>query len=259
VNVRRHKRLSLHRPSGALLPGAVVPGALLLVAAAGWWWSARMAAEMTGGGMAGMEGTMSLAAFLLAWAAMMAAMMLPAALPVVRLYARAAAARRVAPLPFFIAGYLVLWSALGLPAYAAWRALDGPLAAGADWAARVAAGTLLAAAVWQLTPLKTMCLRHCRSPMAFFFGYGERLRRPGQALAIGMRHATFCIGCCWALFAALVALGTMNLLWMVLFTAFIVAERAAPGGERIAVVGAALLALLGAALLAEPSLLDRLT
>ena len=239
-----------------------VPIALLALAAAGWWWSARMADDMTGGAMGAMGAvheTMSLGAFVVTWAAMMAAMMLPAVLPIVRLYARAAQQRRAAPVPFFLAGYLALWLAIALPAYFGWRALEMPLAEGASWAGRLAGATLLAAALWQLTPLKSVCLRHCRSPLGFFLRFGGRIGRPAGALRMGAAHGAFCFGCCWALFAVLVTLGTMNLLWMALFTALIVAEKNAPGGERIALAGAAVLAVLGTVLLTDPSMVVDLT
>src|SRR5687768_4421172 len=108
--------------------------ALIAIAAVGWWWSARMASQMTGGSMSHMDmdmgmamTTMSFAGFIVAWLAMMTAMMFPAVSPVVKLYRRAAAAGRVAPLPFFVAGYIVVWTAIGIPAYFAWRALLDPL------------------------------------------------------------------------------------------------------------------------------------
>jgi predicted metal-binding membrane protein len=244
-----------------------VPVALIGLAGAGWWWSARVAAEMTGGrmdpmagemtdgGMDPMAGPMSFAAFVVAWVAMMAAMMLPAILPVVMLYARAAGRGTVAPLPFFVGGYLALWTALAVPAYLAWRALEMPLADGRAWAGRVAGATLLVAALWQVSPLKSACLRHCRSPLGFFMRYGQRLRRPGGALRVGVIHGAFCIGCCWALFAVLVASGSMSLLWLAIFTALIVLEKNSRYGERIALAAAPVLAVLGAALLISPSLI----
>jgi len=157
-----------------------IPCALLGLAAAGWWWSVQMADEMTAGDMdrMGMHGVMSFGSFALAWAAMMAAMMLPAVLPVVKLYARAAAHGRAAPVPFFVAGYLGLWAAMALPGYLAWRAIQTPLAQGDDWVGRVAGSSLIAAALWQLTPLKAVCLRHCRSPMGFFMRFGGGVTRP---------------------------------------------------------------------------------
>jgi predicted metal-binding membrane protein len=239
-----------------------VPLALMLLALAGWWWSVRMAGDAGGDGMGGMdamEASMSLGAFVVAWVAMMAAMMLPAVLPVVRLYARAAALGRVAPTAFFALGYLPVWASMAAPAYVAWRALEDPLAAGRPWVARVAAATFLAAALWQLTPLKSACLRHCRSPLGFFMRFGGKAGRPLGAVRMGATHGAFCFGCCWAIFAVLVVLGTMNLAWMVALTAVIVLEKSAPHGERISVAAGAALALVGALLLVDTSILMDLT
>lgn len=236
-----------------------VPAGLLGMAAAGWWWSARVADDMSGHAMGHMSDPMSLGAFVVAWLAMMAAMMLPAVLPVVKLYARAAARGAVAPVPFFVAGYLALWTVAALPAYIAWRELEMPLAEGRPWAGRVAGITLLAAALWQLTPLKSVCLRHCRSPVGFFMRHGGGAGRPSGALRMGLAHGGFCLGCCWVLFAVLVAAAGMSLLWLVLFTVLIVLEKSSPSGERVAVGAAAALAVLGVALLLEPSLITDVT
>ena len=248
-----------------------VPAGLLALAAAGWWWSARMAGDMTGGGTAGettgggmggmhsMETTLSLGGFAVAWVAMMAAMMFPAVLPVVKLYGRAAAKGTVAPLPFFAGGYLLVWSAFALPAYFAWRELMMPIAEGQAWAGRLAGATFLAAALWQVTPLKTACLRHCRSPLAFFLRHGPKAKTPAGALRMGVAHGGFCFGCCWALFAVLVTLGTMSLLWMALLAGLIMLEKLAPRGEQIALAGALALAAVGTVLLADPSAIASLT
>ena len=252
------------RSTGAGI-GFFTPAGLLTLAAVGWWWSARMADEMTGTassmGMDDMTGdhVLTLGAFLVGWLAMMTAMMFPAITPVVKLYGRAAAAGRVAPLPFFVAGYIAVWSAIGLPAYAAWRALMGPIAEGRPWAGRVAAVALLAAAVWQLTPLKSVCLRHCRSPISFFLRFGKAVTRPFGALRMGLTHGLFCLGCCWALMAVLVALGTMNLMWMAILTVLIVVEKNAAVGERVAQVAAVAFLGLGVTLLIRPETLSTLT
>lgn len=246
----------------------VTPAALLVLAAIGWWWSLRMADDMTSSmpadgmrGMGDMDGTevLSVGAFLVAWLAMMAAMMFPAISPVVKLYGRAAAAGRVAPLPFFVAGYLAVWSAIGLPAYLAWRALMDPIETGATWAGRLAGVVLLAAAVWQLTPLKSVCLRHCRSPMSFFMRFGGRLTRPLGALRMGATHGGFCLGCCWALMAVLVAFGTMNLVWMAGLALLIFLEKNAPIGERVAQLAAVGFVAAGLTLLIRPETLTALT
>lgn len=240
----------------------VAPTALLLLAAAGWWWSQRMAADVTGGAMGGMDGMqagMAFGAFVVAWVAMMAAMMLPAVLPVVRLYGHAAARGRAAPTAFFVLGYLVVWSVMAAPAYLAWSALEAPLAEGRPWVARVAGVTFLVAAVWQFTPLKTLCLRHCRSPLGFFLRFGGSIRRPLGAARMGAAHGAFCFGCCWAIFAVLVVLGTMSLMWMAALTALIILEKNAPHGERVALAVGAALAVVGVLLLVDTSTLVHLT
>jgi predicted metal-binding membrane protein len=225
-----------------------------------------MAGDMHGseGGMAGMDSmsgghVLSLGAFLVAWLAMMAAMMFPAVSPVVRLYARAAAAGRVAPLPAFVAGYIVVWAAVGLPGYLGWRVLMDPIAEGRVWAGRLAGIVLLGAALWQLTPLKSVCLRHCRSPLSFFLRFGRSVTRPLGALRMGARHGLYCLGCCWALMAILVAMGTMNVAWMAGLALLILAEKNAPSGERIAVAAAVVLIILGAVLVVHPPILTALT
>lgn len=230
-----------------------VPVALLLIAAVGWWWSAHMA-SLGSGDMAMTDPTMGVSAFgfLVGWVAMMSAMMFPAIIPVVRLYERAARRDTVAPVPFFVGGYLLVWSALGVPAFFAWHALAAPISDGASWAARLAGALFVVAAIYQITPLKAVCLRHCRSPMSFFMHHGEHLDRPTGAMRAGGTHGLVCIGCCWALMAVLVSLGTMQLAWMFAFAALIFLEKVAPFGERVAIAGAVVLVGAGATLLIWP-------
>lgn len=216
--------------------------ALLTVAALAWWWSVRMP-----------DMPSSLPAFLLGWVAMMVAMMLPAITPVVKLYARAAERGRAAPVPVFLAGYLVVWSALGLPGYLAWQALMDPLMMGEMWAGRLAGGVFVAAAAYQLSPLKDLCLRHCRSPMTLFLQAKGRLTRPLTALTLGAHHGLYCVGCCWALMACLVAVGTMNPLAMVAIAALIFLEKNLAQGVLVARLAAVALLSLGAWLILAPS------
>jgi predicted metal-binding membrane protein len=231
-----------------------IPAVLLFGAGVGWWWSARMAGnEMMA------SDAMSFAAFLLAWTAMMVAMMFPAVIPVVRLYARASAQGRAAPLPYFVAGYLVVWSAVGVPAYFAWRELMMPLEDGQTSAGVLAGVVLIGAALWQLTPLKRVCLRHCRSPLSFFFRFGRQTERPIGAVRMGLAHGGFCLGCCWALMAVLVALGTMNIAWMLAFALLIFAEKNWRWGERLAVGTAVAFLGFGITLLVDPSIMATLT
>lgn len=255
---------SISAPRADRLRYLAIPSVLLLLAAAGWWWSARMAADMESmgsmGSMSSAGASMSFAAFVAAWVAMMAAMMFPAISPVVRLYARAAEKGGVAPVAFFVAGYLVVWSAVGIPAYFAWQELAAPLDRGDVWVGRLAGATLLVAAIYQLTPLKSMCLRHCRSPISFFLRHaGTNVGTPSRAVRLGATHGTFCLGCCWALMAVLVAVGTMNLAWMVALTVVIFVEKVAPRGERFAVGVAAALAVLAVVLLVDPATVATVT
>ncbi len=252
-----------------------LPAALLVLAGVGWWWSAVSAGDMSGAGMSmdhssgmpiedhpGMpmepQVAISFVAFIVAWVAMMTAMMFPAVVPVVRLYSRAAANGQAAPTAVFVAGYIVLWSLVGIPAYFAWRRLEEPLMQGSPAVGRVAGAVAVAAGLYQLTPLKSVCLRHCRSPLSFFMRHGKHLDRPTGAFVAGGRHGLFCVGCCWMLMAVLIAFGTMQLVWMLVFAALIFLEKAAPFGEQLArVTGTALLGL-GVALLVHPEFVTRL-
>lgn len=204
-------------------------------------------------------GTMSFVAFLGAWVAMMAAMMLPAVLPVVRLYGRAAARGTVAPVVVFGAGYLLVWAAVGVPAFLAWDALRAPLADGSPWAGRVAGTVAVVAAGYQLTPLKALCLRHCRSPLAFFLQHAKNLARPSGAIVAGTRHGLYCLGCCWLLMATLIAFGAMHLGLMVALAVLILLEKDAPFGERLAQLAGVVFLVVGVVLVLHPSFIGYLT
>jgi predicted metal-binding membrane protein len=160
----------------------------------------------------------------------------------------------LAPL-VFVSGYLLTWTAAGLLAYAvssAGRRLFGE-ALTWDRAGRwVAGGVLVAAAVYELTPLKSVCLRHCRSPRGFLLGsWRDGL---SGALRMGAKHGAWCVGCCWALMASLFALGVMSVAWMALVAALIALERTLPWG-RVATYGsAAILLILAVLLVAVPDL-----
>jgi predicted metal-binding membrane protein len=247
------------------------PVALLILAGLGWWWSAVSAGDIAGDStpMDGMpmDGmpmepqpamALSLVAFLVAWVAMMAAMMFPAVLPVVRLYARAATSGRAAPTAVFVGGYIVLWAVVGIPAYFAWRRLNEPLMDGTPWAGRVAGAVAVAAGLYQLTPLKSVCLRHCRSPLSFFMRHGKHLDRPTGAFVAGVRHGVYCVGCCWMLMALLVAFGAMQLAWMLGLAVLILLEKIAPFGEQLARVTGAALVVLGVVLLVHPDVVTKL-
>jgi predicted metal-binding membrane protein len=160
---------------------------------------------------------------------MMAAMMFPSVAPTVALYARLTRLRNpVRPLLFAFA-YLVVWAAVGLLSYGlfevgkTWFGSQLAWNAGGRW---VAASVLTAAAAYELTPLKNVCLGKCRSPLGFLLG---NWRDGGTgAVEMGARHAAWCVGCCWALMAALFALGVMSLVWMAVVAALITAEKTIP-------------------------------
>jgi predicted metal-binding membrane protein len=231
----------------------LITGSLILIAAVSWWVTVRLASGMSGTGM-----VFVFLPFMLGWVAMMAAMMLPAVTPVVRLYARAAARNRVAPTGSFVSGYLLVWIATGVPAYFLWRAMAMPLMDGEAWAARTAGIVLLVAGAYQLTPLKRACLRHCRSPMSVFLRMSANLARSSGAVRAGGTHAVYCFGCCVGLMVVLVAAGSMQLWWAAAIAVVIYLERNGPAGERLALVAAAALAALGVALLANPTLISTL-
>jgi len=241
---------------------SLVPVALLGLAALGWWWSARMAHEMVPGMAMGSSmgsASMSLLAFVGAWVAMMGAMMFPAILPVVFIYRRAAGLGRAAPTPLFVAGYLFVWSAIAVPAYFAWRATQASVSRGTPWAARFAGAVFLAAAIYQVSPLKSVCLKHCRSPMSFFLRQRRNLRRPTGAATAGATHGLLCLGCCWALMAILIALGTMQLTWMIILAALIFVEKVTPIGDQFARLVSVAFVILGIVLVVDPGTLSRLT
>ena len=196
--------------------------------------------------------------FLGVWVVMMAAMMFPSLAPTVALYSRMTRAR-IAPL-LFIAGYLVAWGAVGAAAFAiAWAGggIAGDVLAW-DRAGRwVAGATLLAAAAYELTPLKDICLEKCRSPLGFLLG-SWRDGRAGS-VQMGIRHGAWCVGCCWALMASLFALGVMSIVWMAFVAAIIAAEKTLPW-RRVATYGTAgILLALGLLLLAAPDAVPALT
>ncbi|MDX6412712.1 MAG: hypothetical protein QOH23_122, partial [Gaiellaceae bacterium] len=179
--------------------------------------------------------------FLGVWVTMMGAMMLPSVAPMVLVFARISRDRGTRGRPFvptwvFLAGYLLAWVGYGLLAYGLFRLVRWAVGGSLSWDGAgpwLAGAALLAAGLYQLTPLKQVCLRHCRGPMHFVL-HGWRDGR-GGALRMGVEHGAFCVGCCWGLMLALFALGVMSLFWMAVVAAAVFAEKVAPFGERVAV------------------------
>ena len=188
------------------------------------------------------------------WAVMMTAMMLPSALPMIALYGairRGTVGERSTgvPVTLFTLVYLLLWAASGVPVYVAHSVLmtlSGPAFAYA------VAAVLLGAGVFQLSPLKQACLHACRSPIGFLLGHWRAGRR--GSLALGWSHALYCLGCCWALMLVLVAAGAMGLVWVLLITAVVAAEKLLPGGEWIARATGGVLVCVALAVAVRPDL-----
>ena len=213
---------------------------LLGLATLAWWSTIR---AMAGMGSSPGADLGALGWFVGVWVVMMAAMMLPAVSPTVALYARMTRRRSLTSPLAFTSGYLVVWGAAGFGAYALYSLARHGLGAQLAWNAggRWLAGSVLAlAAVYELTPLKDVCLGKCRSPLGFLLGsWRDGVR---GAFAMGSRHAAWCVGCCWALMAALFALGVMSILWMAVVAALITIEKVLPW-RRVAVWSTSLLLL----------------
>ena len=228
---------------------------LFLLAAIGWWSTVDRMRGMDDGPWTAL-GTFGW--FVGVWVVMMAAMMFPSLAPTVALYSRMTR-DRIAPL-LFTGGYLVAWAAAGVAAFAVARS-GGAIVGGVlawDRAGRwVAGATLLVAAAYELTPLKDVCLAKCRSPLGFLLG-AWRDGRMGS-LQMGVRHGAWCVGCCWALMASLLALGVMSIAWMAFVAALIAAEKTLPWRRVATYTTAGLLLALGLLLLVAPDVVPALT
>jgi predicted metal-binding membrane protein len=198
--------------------------------------------------------------FLGVWIVMMAAMMLPSVAPTVALYAQMTRRRGLGRPLLFTSGYLLVWGAAGAVAYGLFelgRSLFGvDLAwyAGGRW---LVGGILALAAIYELTPLKDVCLAKCRSPLGFLLGSWSD--GPRGALGMGARHAAWCVGCCWALMAALFALGVMSVGWMAFVAALIAIEKLAPWKSAANRAIAMTLVVLGLAVVIVPEQVPGLT
>ena len=155
--------------------------------------------------------------FLGGWIVMMTAMMLPSTVPLVLVYRQRGRAR-------LVLGYLIVWAAIGVPAYGLTLGVDLMMVPDA-----AVAGVLAAAGAYQFTPLKDVCLRACRSPLDFV-----ALRWGRGPLRLGVDHAVYCVGCCWALMAVVVVAAAMSVAAAVAIAAVVFAEKVLPGGQWVA-------------------------
>ena len=243
----------------------VVLGGLLLAAALAWLYLIGMALDMassagdTGGAMTRMQAWHPVDGLLMfaMWAVMMVAMMLPGAAPMILIFARVDGAREGrAGLPgrtgLFASGYVLVWAGFSTVATAMQWGLQSAafLSPMMVSTSTVFGGALfLAAGVYQWTPLKYACLRHCRSPLSFVM----RHWRPGAggALRMGIAHGAFCLGCCGFVMGLLFVGGVMNLAWVAAVTVFVVAEKIAPRGQWVARAGGGAMIAAGVYLLME--------
>lgn len=231
-------------------------------------WAVAVAAEATGRGQAlhhdglvegGLASWAALGLFLLAWQLMIAAMMLPSSLPLIRLFDRVNASQ---PKPLrakaaFLGGYAVLWTGFGVAAFLgdlgihrlvdrwSWLATRPAVLGGA---------VLLLAGAFQFSTLKDRCLRVCRHPGGYLLRHYRR--GTGAAFRLGAGHGVFCVGCCWALMLVAFAAGVANLWWMAALTAVMVFEKNGPAGQRgVRPIGLGLI-VLGILVLADPAALS---
>ena len=204
-------------------PTVVVGAGLLLVSVAAWAALLAMGDEMPMG--AGL--------WIGAWTVMMAAMMLPSTSPLVLLYARQSTA---ASSTLLTAGYVAVWAGVGLAAYGIDMRLPDP-------SNRVVGAVLIGAGLYQLTPLKTACLKRCRNPADFLVTHWRRGRV--GALRLGVEHGAYCVGCCWALMGVLVVAGSMSLAWVVAIALVVAAEKLLPAGQLLGRLGGVVLLVAG--------------
>jgi predicted metal-binding membrane protein len=199
------------------------------------------------------------------WVTMMAAMMLPSVAPMVLLFDRVSAEKARRDLPYvptwiFAASYFAVWTVYGLAAYGLYRGVRALDLGFLNWdrGGPYVAGALIGlAGLYELTPLKEVCLRHCRSPMHFVLsGWREGV---SGAWRMGAEHGVYCVGCCWGLMVVLFALGVMSLFWMAVVAALIFAQKVLPYGDRLSRVFAVAFVAFGIWLAAAPATVPGLT
>jgi predicted metal-binding membrane protein len=230
---------------------------LVALAGLGWWWTADTMSGMDEGPWTGLG---MLTWFLGVWVVMMAAMMLPSVAPTIALYSTMTRTRSPGLPLLFASGYLATWAAAGLAAYAIAALRNAALGDALSWdnsGRWIAGATLTAAAAYELTPLKDVCLGKCRSPLGFLLG--EWRAGAAGAFRMGAKNGAWCVGCCWALMASLFALGIMSIVWMAFVAALIAIEKTVPWRPAATWGTAAILFALGLLLLVAPDAIPALT
>lgn len=244
----------------------LILGVLLILTAASWalliWQSTAMNSQAMG---MGLTMGMNTGLFMAIWVVMMIAMMFPTAAPMILMFTTVYAGKRqksqaFVPTWVFVSAYLLIWSLFGLVAY--------PLALGAErlagqsmWlmtnAPRIGGVLLVVAGLYQLSPLKHLCLSKCRTPLQFILGSWHD--GYGGAFRMGVVHGAYCLGCCWFLFALLFPLGIMNIAVMALLTALIYAEKSFPLGRQISQIAGVALIVYGVIVIFVPAALPAIT
>lgn len=237
---------------------------MMLAALAVGAWALLVIQPGLDGGLSGLTMGMGPLLFVTAWLVMMVAMMVPAAAPMVVMFVRVSAARRsrgdaFVPAWVFVAAYFAIWTAAGAVAYVL-AVVAEALALQSSWvtanAPRLAGALIALAGAYQLSPLKDVCLTHCRSPLSFVM-HGWRDGYIG-AVRMGLVHGGYCLGCCWLLFALLFPLGLMNLGAMVVLTVLVLAEKSLPVGPRLSRIAGVLMLVAGLTIVAVPALFPTL-
>ncbi len=246
----------------------VVMAALGVLAGLAWAYIGYLALDMQrmDGGAIGVDAAMprieawnlvDLATLFVMWSVMMVAMMLPAVSSMLLAFATINRRRRERQEPYvatavFLCGYLLVWVVFSaLATLVQWglqsAALLSPMMVGTS---PVLGGALLiAAGIFQWTPIKDVCLTHCRSPMSFIMS--DWREGAGGAVLMGLHHGAFCVGCCWVLMGLLFVAGVMNLLWVAAITVFVVIEKLAPRGDVVGRITGGVLVIAGLVLLVQ--------
>lgn len=249
------------RPSSRMGAVAVVVG---LLAAALVTWSVTVQ-RMRGMDMGPGTNLGGLGWYMGVWVTMMGAMMLPSAAPMVLLFHRVSTERakrgqQFVPTWIFVLSYLAVWTTYGLAAYSLYRLVAHFDFGVLDWdrgGRYLAGGVIAAAGLYELTPLKSVCLKHCRGPMHFLLhGWRHGVR---GALRMGAEHGSYCVGCCWGLMAVLFALGMMSLTWMAAVAGLIFAQKVLPNGEHLTRVFAVAFIAIGIWVASAPGSVPGLT
>jgi predicted metal-binding membrane protein len=233
--------------------------ALVLVALLGWLVTIDQAQGMGIG-----PGTMGLAlpTFISLWVVMMAAMMFPSVAPVAIMWSRTIVARSTGwqrgwRIATFVGGYLLAWASFGVLAFVALVGTEQLVETNPDVAHWLGVAIFGVAGIYQLTPLKSACLRHCRSPMMSLLHYAN-FKGSMRDFRVGLHHGVYCVGCCWGLMLVLVAVGVMNIPAMIALAAVIFLEKLSGHGWFLTrAVGVAFL-VIGVAAAFNPSLLPAL-